>query len=242
MSLVIAAKVDDTELLLRMRNGQKRLAYAVVNAINATMRRVQEAERAEFKKEFVIRKEEFISRNAAVIKPFASVSQARPYAEIAVGQKPRLLLSVFERGGTKEPATPGAKNIAVPVKGSPARPTFAASVPELLWIGKLRFSPTRPLPGLGRTKKGNARRSRLRKTSGILYGQQGTYLMPKVGVFQRQQGSRVRRLLYSFKPQATLKPRLHFVRVAQEQGGVWFKEEMEKQVINAIARDKGRSV
>ena len=67
--------------MLRLRNGQRRLAYAVVNAINNTAKRIQEAERRRVEEEFTVRKRDFLRREAAKIKPFASVKQGRPYAE-----------------------------------------------------------------------------------------------------------------------------------------------------------------
>ncbi len=101
-------KIDSAPLILRLRNGQRRLAYAAVNAVNNTAKRIQAAERRRVEEEFTVRKKQFILRQAAVIKPFANVKQGRPYAEIGVGQKPRLLLSAFERGGERKPFTPAA--------------------------------------------------------------------------------------------------------------------------------------
>jgi hypothetical protein len=39
----IDLQIDSTELVLRLENGQRRLAYAVVNAINNTAKRIQAA-------------------------------------------------------------------------------------------------------------------------------------------------------------------------------------------------------
>ena len=105
----IDVQIDSTKLILRLRNGQRRLAYATVNAINNTAKRIQVAERQRVEKEFTVRKKNFVLRQAAVIKPFANVKQGRPFAEIAVGQKPRLLLSAFERGAERKPSTPSAR-------------------------------------------------------------------------------------------------------------------------------------
>lgn len=230
--------VDTKELFLRMRNGERRLAFGVVSAINDTLRRIQDVERAAVEDRFEVRKKTFIRQQAAVIKPFASVKQARPYGEIGVGQKPRLLLSVFERGGERKPFTPGARRVAIPVKGSPARPTFASPVPAELQFKALRFRRTRPLASLGRTKSGRIRRSK-KKASGILYGERGTYLIPKYGVFQRKAAGRARRLLYWFKSGSRLKPRLKFVETAQRFGRPWFREAMQRKAIEALARSGG---
>ena len=124
----IDLQIDSTKLILRLRNGQRRLAYATVNAINNTAKRIQAAERRRVEKEFTVRKKNFIQRQAAIIKPFANVKQGRPYAEISVGQKPRLLLSAFERGAERKPSTPSARRVAEPVIGGPARPRFSQVV------------------------------------------------------------------------------------------------------------------
>jgi ribonucleotide reductase beta subunit family protein with ferritin-like domain len=231
----IDLQIDSTQMVLRLKNGERRLAYAAVNAINNTAKRIQAVERDRVEQVFTVRKKDFMRREAAVIKPFASVKQGRAFAEIAAGQKPRLLLSMFERGGERGPFTPGAKNVAIPVKGSPARPTFRSEVPEALTFKKLRFRKTR---AIGTTPTGKAKRSK-KKTSGIWFGEQGTYMIPGVGVFQRKTSERVRRLLYSFKPSVHLNTRLHFVQTAEKEAQRWFHEEMEREVINAIARARG---
>jgi hypothetical protein len=231
----IDVTIDTAELVGRLNNGQRRLAYAAVNAINNTVLRIQKAEQVKVEQEFTVRRKDFMRREAAIIKPFASVKQGRAFAEVAVGQKRRLLLSGFERGADRGPFTPGAKNLAIPVKGSPARPRFASQVPENLTFSRLRFRKTRVI---GTTAKGRAKRTR-RRTSGIWYGEQGTYLIPGIGVFQRKGADRARRLLYGFKKSVKLKPRLHFVDTAEKEADKWFHEEMEREVVNAIARAKG---
>lgn len=216
----IDLQIDSAELVLRLRNGERRLAYAVVNAVNNTAKRIQDAERDRVERVFTVRKKDFMRREAAVIKPFANVRQGRPLAEIAVGQKPRLLLSAFERGAEREPFTPAARSVAEPVVGGPARPQFAAQVNPELRMGKLRFD---------RTKTGR-RRAGVTKTS--------TYLVPKVGIFQRV-GKEVTRAVYLFTRGKKIKPRLEFVETAEKEGQKWFSEEMEREVINAIARAQG---
>jgi len=219
----IDLQIDSTKLILRLRNGQRRLAYATVNAINNTAKRIQAAERRHIEKEFTIRKKNFVLRQAAVIKPFANVKQGRPYAEIAVGQKPRLLLSAFERGAERKPSTPAARRVAEPVIGGPARPRFNQPVTPEFRLRRLRFD---------RTKTGR-RRAGVTRTK--------TYLVPQVGIFQRT-GLAPSRLVYFFSRGKRLKPRLHFVETAKKEADKWFREEMEKEVLNAIARAKGRGL
>ncbi len=216
----IGLKIDSAPLVLRLQNGQRRLAYAVVNAINATAKRIQATERRHIEREFTLRKKEFVLRQAAVIKTFASVTQGRPYAEIGVGQKPRLLLSAFERGAERKPFTANARRVAEPVVGGPARPQFAAPVVPELRASRLRFD---------LTKTGRRRASAVRTK---------TYLVPDVGIFQRT-GPTTTRLVYAFTRGKKLEPRLRFVETAKKESDRWFREEMEKEVLNAIARAKG---
>ncbi|HEX5032359.1 MAG TPA: hypothetical protein VFX78_12985 [Candidatus Eisenbacteria bacterium] len=219
----IDLQIDSAPLVLRLQNGQRRLAYAVVNAINNTAKRIQEAERRRVEEQFTVRKKDFIRREAAIIKPFASVRQARAFAEIAVGQKPRLLLSAFERGAERKPFTPAARSVAEPVIGGPARPRFAQTVTPELRVGKLRFD---------RTKTGR-RRAGVTRTK--------TYLVLKVGIFQRI-GNATTRAVYLFTRGKKLAPRLHFIETAEKEADKWFREEMEREVVNAIARARGRGL
>jgi hypothetical protein len=216
----IDLQIDSTALVLRLQNGERRLAYAVVNAINNTAKRIQDAERRRVEQVFTVRKKDFMRREAAVIKPFANVREARPYAEIAVGQKPRLLLSAFERGFEREPFTPGAQRVAEPVIGGPARPEFGDPVTPELRMGKLRFD---------RTKRG-------RRRAGVTSTK--TYLIPQVGIFQRV-SKEATRIVYFFSRGKKVKPRLEFVITAEKEGKKWFAEEMEREVLNAIARARG---
>lgn len=219
----INLQIDSAHLVLRLRNGQRRLAYAAVNAVNNTAKRIQAAERRRVEEEFTVRKKAFIRREAAIIKPFASVKQGRAYAEISVGQKPRLLLSAFERGAARKPATSAAKSVAESVVGGPARPTFTQPVTPELRLRRLRFD---------RTKTGK-RRTGVTRTR--------TYLVPEVGIFQRV-GKEASRMVYIFTRGKRIKPRLRFVQTARKEARRWFREEMEREVVNAITRARGRGV
>jgi hypothetical protein len=92
-----------------------------------------------------------------------------------------------------------------------------------LRIRKLRF---------GRTKTGR-RRVGVTRTK--------TYLVPEVGIFQRV-GPGATRLVYAFTRGKKLEPRLRFVATAKKESDRWFREEMEKEVLGAIARAKGRGL
>jgi len=162
-------------------------------------------------------------REAAIIKPFASVKQGRPYVEISVGKKPRVLLSLFERGATRKPATSGARRVAEPVVGGPARPEFRRPVTPEFKLRRLRFD---------RTSTGKRR-------AGVVATK--TFLVPSVGIFQRI-GEGAARAVYLFTTGKRLRPRLRFVKTAERVAQKWFREEMEREVINAIARARGKGL
>lgn len=167
--------IDSKELILRLENGQRRLAYAVVNAINNTAKRVQAAEHEHVRSKFEIRQEKFFFGSperpggvAARISPFANVRRAIPYAEVAI-QAPagrgawgkRTFLSIFETGGLR-PKSRQAKRIAVPITGGPARPTFASTIPPEWTWGGMHFVAYRG--GKKVVRKGK-RKSRLDQTA-----------------------------------------------------------------------------
>lgn len=215
----IKLRVDNSQLLLRLRNGEKRLAYAVVNAINRTAEDIQAAERQRVRSEFVLRKPEFVLRQAAIIKPFASVGQGRLFAEISVGQKPRLLLGEFEEGGERLPFK--GKSVAVPVIGG-ARASKSASVPEELFIQRLRFK---------RGRKG---------ARTIWRGLLGTYLVPGVGIFQRRKGIKLGKPLYIFAHNVKLDRRLHFVATAEAIAAQAFSRRLQREIAHTLAFQQGR--
>ena len=211
--------INSKPLFDRMEKGIKRFAYANVNAINNTAKRVQAGAREHLRETFTLRKSDFMLRQAAIIKPFASVKQGRAYAEISVGKRPRLLLGGFEEGADREPFTPGARRVAVPITGSPARPLFGAPVPPELQFKRLRFGEAL---GEGRVRRGAQR----------------TYLIPEFGVFQRY-GSEHEDTepLFVFDSDARIQPVLDFLDGSQEIARVWFAEEEQREIIKALARN-----
>lgn len=221
----VGIDIDTRNLLLRLNKGEKRLAYAVVNALNETAKRIQAGERQHLLKQFTVRQIAFMQREVAKIerKNFANVKRGQAWVEIGVGQKPRLLLSEFEKGGERLPFV--GKNVAIPVLGGPARPTMRSRVPRGLQFQSLAFRDV-----YGRKSHGRS-----------IVGQRRTYIVPNVGVFQRTGPKRRQtRMLYAFRPRLTLDDRLEFVRTARLVADRWFKEEMEKQVADALAHDQGK--
>lgn len=190
--------VRAASVIATLRNGVRRMNYTIANALNTTAKLVQAEERAAVLRSVTVRRREFIERQAAIIKPFASAPQRRYFARIAIGQKPRFLLPWFETGATRK-AFKG-KNVAVPVVGG-ARPSKEQSVPEDLFVQKLR---------LRRQRRG-------RKPVGPkppIEGERGTYIVPGSGIFQRI-GDGASRILYAFKRVVRIPRLLRFMAIAR---------------------------
>jgi len=221
--LQVNVRVDTSNLISRLDKGQRRLAYAVANALNATARDIQTAERSRVSSEFTLRNPTFILRQAAIIRPFASATQGRAYVDVSVGKKPRLLLSRFEEGGDRPPFK--GSSVAVPITGESARPQFGQPVTP-----SLRFS----------ALKLRLRRGRGRSSVRIRRGEERTYMIPGVGVFQRDsEGSR---LIYSFESDVNLSPRLRFIDTARRVTHERFRRHLRDETVNAIIRAGGRGL
>jgi hypothetical protein len=251
---LIEVKVDATRPLMFLRNGGKRVAFAIVNTLNATAKAIQKAEVAAVQRDFTVRKPGFIlgtdgkAGQAAVIRAagggsgFASVSAGRFEARIAVGQKPRLFLSGFETGEERRPFK--GKNVAVPITGGPARPTFRSSVPAELTFKGLSL---RRVTARGQQKRKRRSQVTLRpsvtRTGKVQWkGAHRTFLLaetakaPRGGVFQRVGPGRDDiRMVYSFKPPKRLPRRLHFIRTGEEIARRVYAATLQREVNAALA-------
>ncbi len=257
---LVEVQMDTTELLRKLElvagdKGSKRFVYAVVNAINSTAKLVQAGEIEHVRDVFTVRKTDFLlgtpSRPggaAARIKPFASVKDARPYAEISVGASSAtaqrtLLLSQFEAGGIRKPFTPGAKAVGVPITGRPARPSIGREVPPAFTFAGLKLRPYRAGRKLSRKAhaatigvpggkdavqwKGENRTFIIRKADGA----------PQGGVFQRTGKERgdIREII-EFRKNDPIDKRLGFVVTANRIADVWFPRYMEQELAKTFAR------
>lgn len=223
-----------------LRNAEKRKAYAIVNAINRVAKEIQVVERAAIQRDLTVRKKEFILRQAAIIKPFASVKKGIMHAQISVGRRPRLLLRQFEQGhervGQAALRRLGERGVAVPVVGG-ARPSKSRVVPEAFWIGKLQLK--RP-PRKGRRKVRALRGVAPPKVATmppVPRGLQRTYLVPNVGIFQRREGGV--RMLWAFLPRVSKARMFRFgeraLRVAKKLDQ-YLREEVGKTLEHALRR------
>lgn len=236
----INADLHAKALILRLQNGERRLGYAAVKAINNTLKKVQQAQRSRLHREFTVRKVKFMERQIAIIKPWANVRHGRPYGEVSVGDKKRLLLERFESGGLRRPVK--GKRVAVPVTGGPARPSFKHAVKTEFIFTRLRLR--RPGKARGRTSTS----ANLKPAAVGRKGQQRTFMLlstakhPLGGVFQRVgPGQDDIRMVYSFRPPMRLRARLRWLRTAKAVAAQWFTEYFEREATAAVAHARGRT-
>ena len=274
----IKLKWDQSQLDQFIGQVPRRLAYATVNAINLTAKRIQQDEFARARSVFQIRKQQFffgsdsrVGGVAARITQFASVGKAVPFAEITAGKLPgggdggtgfsRLLYGRFEAGGTREPFTPGAKSVAVPILGRPARPSIAAGVPPAFTFSGLKFREywdgQKLTKGNRWTKKGTgsgllAEYGRLQipgREKGVQWkGLQRTFIAftaahPRGAVFQRfGPGKDGIRIIWVFEAPFPIDTRLQFVATAQATAATYFVQECAKQVQLVLDHDNEKFV
>jgi hypothetical protein len=231
----IDVTVDSSQLQAWALLSEKKLAHSAVNALNATAKRIQQAEFEHVRRTFEVRTNFLIGQRAAAAigkADFASVKRGQPWVEIHVWQGKRFLLPFFEDGGERRPFTPGAKHAAVPLTGGAARPSWPTSVPEALRMKTLDFKRMTRAPAPGRKRR---RRAQGRP---VWQGLRRTYLIPGIGVFQRSEGGS--RLIYAFMGDLRIRPQLKFVKTAREAAQPWFAEEMERQLADALLHEAAR--
>jgi hypothetical protein len=220
----INVQFDTAALKVKTDREIKRLGYNTALALNETAKAVQLEERANLDRKFRIRKPAFMYRLIKIFK-FASARQGRPYAEIGIDPtKSRVLLGLFERGGEKAPAV--GKNVAVPLTGGPARPSFPQSVAAAFRFTALRLHPR----GKGRIRRFHPsalRNPALPAKAGIQYiGAQRSFQIPKVGIFQRIAGGI--RAVYLYVRRPRLDARLDFYAIAKRTVAKAWPEEFRK--------------
>jgi hypothetical protein len=188
-----------------------KVPYATNNALTRTARELVTVERDELSREFQIRKQFILNR--VQITKWSKVSSL--WTEVAINKNVaggELLLTMFEEGGEKLPDL--GSEIAVPITGTAARPTFAQSNLTSLAYKKLAIE--KHITELGKIQYKGAKR---------------TFVIPGVGIFQRNQGKRRSKrakkgqgsgrdqsgatLIYSFKRAVPLRAQMHFVATAR---------------------------
>lgn len=230
--MLITTKIDASRALELTDLILKKFPYATNNALTRTAQELVEVERAELKTEFQIRKEFILSR--VRITKYSRPNEL--WTRVAIDsnvQGGKLLLGFFEEGGEKLPAA--GSELAIPLTGETARPSFEQTVrPSLAYkaLDLVRHE----------TSGGSVQYKGLKRT----------FVIAGVGVFQRfsskTRGKRKEKgqaaaaagrssevaLIYSFKPQAPLAARMHFVKtatdfVAKRFGEIW-REEFAREL------------
>lgn len=227
----IDIKFDLAGLKIKTLKEKKRLAYGTAAAINDTLKTVQTQERVNLDQKFTVRKAQFMYR-LIKIQTFASVTKDVPYGEVGIDStKARVLLSMFEDGGTKQPVI--GQNVAVPVTGGAARPSFGDLVKDEFTFKALGFKRIN-LTHAGRealtAKKRFGVKGRLTADYYIWAGKERTFILPGIGVFQRTgPGKDDIKLIYSFVKAARLGARLGFVERARTVIGQTFAKAFDTQ-------------
>lgn len=244
MDLVIDVQAADALRILH--NGERRIGYALVNALNNTAKDIQREQRANVSRLFTVRKKEFIMREAAYIS-FANLTKGVFQASVSVGNqkspKARLLLPQFETGGQRKGFV--GKTVAVPLVGG-ARPSKESEIPQAFRFAGMGLQAFRGGKKLTRKMRGNHKRGygvfgeygRLALPDAgnkvTWRGKSRTYLVPHVGVFQRT-GPGQTRMLWAFHPSVKLLPVLHFIVNATAIARTAFPRYLKREVDEAFA-------
>jgi hypothetical protein len=215
----INVQFDTSALKVKTDREIKRLGYNTALALNETAKAVQLEERANLDRKFTIRKPAFMYRLIKIFT-FASARQGRPYAEIGIDPtKSRVLLGLFEKGGEKAPAV--GKNVAVPLTGGPARPSFPQSVAAAFRFTALRLHPR------GKRRPLRFHPSALASAIAPQYiGAQRSFQIPKVGIFQRIASGI--RAVYLYVRRPRVDARLDFYEVAKRAVTKEWPEQFRK--------------
>ena len=275
----ITLKWDQSQLDTFTGELPKRLVYATAAAIRGTALRIQQAEFAKARSVFHVRRPGLLFGSdsrpggvAARITQFPSVKNGVMSAEISAGvagsggrgvtgNPGPWLWNLFEDGGTREPFTPGAKNVAVPLTGG-ARPNADALVPQSLTFAGMRLVGMKGSDVLSRNvgKRKGVPSIKLTGEYGqvidpanfghtpgyrdVQYkGRNRTYLtfsdrFPYGAIFQRTgKGAKSGRLLWVFEKPFELKAVLDFVATAQAVAAKYFAEECQVAVSDALTHD-----
>jgi hypothetical protein len=191
----------------------RQLPYAANNAITRTAKEAVDAGQKEIAADLQIRKR-FILNRIRILQ-YSRVSNLT--AIIGIDDKVQgspLILGFLEEGGTKEPAQ--GPDIAIPLTGEAARPSFPEPVTTALRYTNLRFE----------NRKGRKK----------------TFLIPNVGIFQRVavgDSPDATVLIYSFKPSAKLPQHIHLrnamLEVIDKRFAAIFTEEFTKEILRKAA-------
>ena len=205
----IRCDIDVSQVVKLTATVLRQLPYAANNAITRTAKEAVDAGQKEVAADLTLRKRFLLNRIR--ILQYSKVGNLT--AIIGVDDKVQgapLILGFLEEGGTKLPLH--GSELAIPLTGEAARPTFQASVVTALRYKNLRFQ----------NNKGRKR----------------TFIIPNVGIFQRVAAGKspdATVLIYAFKPSVQLPQHLHLrdamVKEIRARFGPIFNEEFISEVL-----------
>jgi hypothetical protein len=184
--------VDISQVVRLSEKVLRKLPYVLNDSITEVAKLVVAAEQDQLRKDFTIRKNFLTGRFRVLQYSRTSDLTAIVGIDNRVQGAP-LLLGFFEAGGEKVPTA--GPELAIPLTGEAARPSFASSVPTALLYKNLQIS------------------MKVKGQTAIFPGLQNTYLVEGVGVFQRS--GKDSELIYAFKRSAPLRPRTHMIELAR---------------------------
>lgn len=187
----------------------RKLPYAINNSLTRLAKEMVAAGQQEIAKDFTVRKR-FIQTRVRILQ-YSKVGNLTTI----VGIDPRvqgspLLLGFFEEGGEKKSAA-GGSSLAVPITGTPVRPTFEDPVKNALKYSNLQIQNRK--------------------------GKQRTYVVAGIGIFERIAPGNAPEstvLIYKFETSAHLGKHMNMIGVmvfvVQERWAAIFAEEFEKEI------------
>jgi len=212
----IDVDVDTDKVVALTAAVLKSLPYATNNAITRTAKEAVDAGQKEAGQDLVLRTT-FV-RNKIKVLQYSRANNLTAVIGVDTSktQGSPLILGFLEDGGEKTPLH--GPEIAVPLSGELARPSFISKVPTSLRYPNLRINADRQ----GRGK---------------------TFVIPNVGVFKRVgvgDDPSATVLIYAFKASAQIPKRLQlreaFLKVIGERFAPIFTEEFVKEILQKAYR------
>lgn len=220
----IKVAVDMDSVVRLTSEALRQLPYAANNAITRTAQEAAAAAQLEASSHLQIRKN-FLLRRIRVLQYSRAGNLTAIVGVDENVQGSPLIIGLLEEGQSGEKKGSTGEGVAVPLTGSPARPSFPRSVPSKLFYQRLAME-------AHTTKSGKIQ----------MKGKQRTFVIPGLGIFQRTGAKRSGSksvLIYSFKPSAKLGPHVRLreamLRVIGERFAPIFTEEFEKEILARIS-------
>jgi|HubBroStandDraft_5_1064220.scaffolds.fasta_scaffold45195_4 hypothetical protein len=207
--------VDISQVVTLSAKVLRKLPYILNDSITEVAKLVVAAEQDQLRKDFTIRKN-FLTGRFKVLQYSRTTDLTAIVGIDNRVQGSPLLLGFFEEGGSKLPTA--GPELAIPLTGEAARPSFASPIPTALLYKNLQIS------------------MKIKGHAVIFPGLQHTYLVQGVGVFQRTGKST--ELIYSFKPSAPLRPRTHMIELAQVVIRESFARIFDKNFVQEIQESR----